>query len=74
MIEILSKSQGKTLGVRLTGKATDEDYEKIFVPALENLIKEHGKDQVSLLYGRGLPWVGTRRNVGRRQIRDQTQE
>ena len=43
MIEVLSKSQGKTLGVRLTGKATDEDYEKIFIPALENLIKEYGK-------------------------------
>jgi hypothetical protein len=43
MIEVLPKSQGKTLGVRFTGKATDEDYEKVFMPALENLIKEHGK-------------------------------
>lgn len=43
MIEVLPKSEGKTLGVRLTSKATAEDYEKIFVPALESLIKEHGK-------------------------------
>jgi hypothetical protein len=43
MIEILAQSDGKTLGVRLTGKVTDEDYEKIFLPALDKLIKEYGK-------------------------------
>jgi SpoIIAA-like len=43
MIEVLPQSQGKTLGVCFTGKATDEDYEKVFVPTLEKLIKEHGK-------------------------------
>ena len=43
MIEVLEKSQGKILGVRLTGKVSDEDYMKVFIPALENLIKEHGK-------------------------------
>ena len=34
MIEVLPKSQGKILGVRLTGKATDDDYKKVFIPAL----------------------------------------
>lgn len=43
MIEILPQSEGKTLGVRLTGKVTDEDYEKVFLPVLGDLIKEHGK-------------------------------
>jgi len=43
MLELLPQSQGNILGVRLTGKATDEDYEKVFLPALETLIKEHGK-------------------------------
>ncbi|MFH0958919.1 MAG: STAS/SEC14 domain-containing protein [Pseudomonadota bacterium] len=43
MIEVLAKSHGKILGVRLTGKATDDDYKKVFMPTLENLIKEHGK-------------------------------
>lgn len=43
MIEVLPQSQGKTLGVCFTGKATDEDYVKVFVPTLEKLIKEHGK-------------------------------
>ncbi len=43
MIEVLAKTQGKTLVVRLTGKATDQDYKKVFIPALENLLKEHGK-------------------------------
>jgi hypothetical protein len=43
MIEILPQSEGRTLGARLTGKVTDEDYEKVFLPALETVIKEHGK-------------------------------
>lgn len=43
MLEILPQSHGKTLGVRLTGKVTDTDYEEIFLPLLEKLIKEHGK-------------------------------
>ena len=43
MIEILPQSEGKTLGVRLTGKVTDEDYEKVFLPALDELIQKYGK-------------------------------
>lgn len=43
MIEIMSESKGKVLGVRLTGKVTDQDYEKTFIPALEKLLAEHGK-------------------------------
>ena len=43
MIEILPQSDGKTLGVRLTGEVTDEDYGKVFLPALDKLIKEYGK-------------------------------
>ena len=43
MIEVLAQSEGRILGVRLTGSVSDEDYEKVFIPALDKLIKEHGK-------------------------------
>lgn len=56
MIEILQQSDGKTLGVRLTGKVTDQDYETVFIPALEKLIKEHGK--VNCLYFMDDEFVG----------------
>lgn len=43
MIQILPESHGNILGVRLTGKVTDEDYEKVFIPALEKVLAEHKK-------------------------------
>ncbi len=43
MLEIIPRSQGKILGVRLTGKVTDSDYEEIFLPALQKVIDEFGK-------------------------------
>jgi hypothetical protein len=43
MLEILPQSKGNILGVRLTGKVSDSDYEEIFLPALQKLINEHGK-------------------------------
>jgi hypothetical protein len=48
MIQILDESQGKILGVRLTGKVTDDDYEKIFIPELQKIISAYGN--VSCLY------------------------
>lgn len=46
MIEIMSESAGNVLGVRLSGKVTDEDYEKVFIPALEKIIADSGKVRV----------------------------
>ena len=43
MIEVLPQSEGKTFGVRFTGKATDEDYENVVLPGLETVIQEYGK-------------------------------
>ena len=48
MIEILDGSGNRILGVRLTGRVTDDDYEKTFIPALNKIIAEYGK--VSCLY------------------------
>jgi hypothetical protein len=41
-IEFKERDEGKTLEVRLTGKLGKEDYEA-FVPAVERLVKQHGK-------------------------------
>ncbi len=43
MIEIMSESKGRVLGVRLTEKVSDKDYMETFIPALEKLIAAHGK-------------------------------
>lgn len=48
MIEILPESEGKVLGIRATGRVTNEDYEKVFIPRLKKIIAEHGA--VSCLY------------------------
>ena len=43
MIEILPESAGDVLGVKATAKLTDDDYRKVFIPALERMLKEYGK-------------------------------
>jgi hypothetical protein len=42
MIEIMQRSQGN-LGVKLSQTATQEDYEKIFIPALNDLLAKSAK-------------------------------
>jgi|SRR5271165_6513163 len=41
MIEILERSSGKVLGIKVSGKLLHQDYQR-FVPMLEVLIAEHG--------------------------------
>lgn len=48
MIEIMPRSKGNILGVRLSGKATQEDYEKVFIPALNDLLAKSAK--ISCVY------------------------
>ena len=43
MFQIMPESQGKILGLRASGKLTDQDYQVILIPRLEALIKKHGK-------------------------------
>lgn len=43
MIEILPESKGKILGVRVSGKLTDRDYQDVLIPILETVIKKHGR-------------------------------
>jgi len=42
MVQILSESKGNILGIRATGRLTDQDYEEVLIPSLETIIKEHG--------------------------------
>jgi hypothetical protein len=42
MFQIMPQSQGKIVGVLATGKLSHQDYQGL-TPALEALIKEHGK-------------------------------
>ncbi len=46
MIEILPESHDNILGVRATGKLTDEDYQKVLIPALEEVVKKYGKSRL----------------------------
>ena len=43
MIEILPESKGKILGIKISGKLTDRDYQDVLIPILETVIKKHGK-------------------------------
>lgn len=43
MIEFMAESSGRVLGVKASGKLTDEDYTRVLIPRLESLFKEHGK-------------------------------
>lgn len=42
MIELLDRSENSVVGVRISGKVTEEDYERI-LPELEQRIAEHGE-------------------------------
>ncbi len=48
MLEIMPESQGKVLWVRARGKLSDQDYQEVFIPRMEAIIKEHG--QIRLLF------------------------
>ncbi len=41
MIEVLDRSQGRVIGLRLNGKLVHADYQRL-IPMLEELIEKHG--------------------------------
>ena len=49
MITIMEQSTPRMLAVRATGKLSDQDYQDIWIPALDRVIGEHGKAD-ALLY------------------------
>jgi hypothetical protein len=46
MIQILSGSEGKILGIKVGGKLTDLDYREVLIPTLETVIEAHGKGRL----------------------------
>jgi hypothetical protein len=46
MLQILPESQDHLLGVKATGKFTNQDYKEFLLPRLETLIKEYGRVRV----------------------------
>ncbi|HWD93864.1 MAG TPA: STAS/SEC14 domain-containing protein [Verrucomicrobiae bacterium] len=47
-IELIELQDAKVLEVIASGKLTDEDYQRRFIPEIERLTKQHGK--ISLLF------------------------
>ena len=46
MITRLSESSGKSVGFLVHGKLTDEDYQKVLIPVVEETIKAHQKIRI----------------------------
>ncbi len=46
MIQWLPESEGNVLVFQATGKLTDEDYQNVWIPQLEAVIRQYGKARV----------------------------
>ena len=53
MITILPETIGYTLAVKADGKLTAADYETVFIPELEKLIKQFGQVRLLLQFDAG---------------------
>ena len=49
MLHIMPESQANILGVKVTGRFTNQDYQEFLIPRLKPIIEEHGGVRV-LLY------------------------
>jgi hypothetical protein len=43
MIEVLPESQGKVIGVKISGKLTAQEYEEVIIPRVEAILQAHDK-------------------------------
>ena len=57
MIEILPQSSDKTIGFKISGKVTAEDYD-VLLPRLDEAISAHGKINLLVLMGDFKGWSG----------------
>ncbi len=46
MLEVMPESAGKILWLRAAARLTERDYQEVFLPRLEAVLKEHGKVRV----------------------------
>lgn len=49
MIETLAASQGNILGLGVSGKLTEEDYQGL-IPQVEGILKEHGSIRMLIVF------------------------
>jgi len=50
MFEFLPESQDNILGIKMIGKLTDDDYQKVLIPKMKQLMKAHEKLKVLLQF------------------------
>lgn len=50
MLAVLAQSTGEALAVRASGTLTDADYQEVFIPRLEAIIKHYGKVKALLIF------------------------
>ncbi len=50
MIEIMPETENNTLVIKASEMLTTEDYETVFIPQLEQLIKQFGKIRVVIFF------------------------
>ena len=43
MIEILPESHGNVIGLKASGKVTDQDYKDIIIPKLDSVLSKYGR-------------------------------
>ena len=53
MVEFLPESAGNIIGVRISGKLTDQDYKEILIPRMDELVKEYEKVRCLLYMDEG---------------------
>ncbi len=51
MIHVSLESQGNTLVLTAEGKLTDDDYQQVLIPRLEEIIRQHGKARLLIDMG-----------------------
>jgi hypothetical protein len=49
MIEVMPESAGGSLAFRARGELTDDDYQRVFIPRLEEALAAHGRLRVMLV-------------------------
>ncbi len=48
MITVMPETEGKLLGIKASGRLTDQDYRDVYIPRVETLVREYG--QLRLLF------------------------
>jgi len=50
MLEILDQTHGDVVGVKVAGKLTDDDYQKVLIPKIEDILEREGSVRILMLF------------------------